>query len=403
METVEARELLPSVGTVLRCPVCAEKPGGDVDILGRGYHQELGGLLIVAGDTPPRVELNEAVATLKRVVEEFDFQSEGDRSRALSAIITPAMRMGGFLRGNIPIDVAEADQSQAGKGYRHELVRAVYNESAYTITSRKGGVGGTDESFAHALIAGRPFINLDNLRGNLDSQTLESFLTCSDLFPARVPYHGEIRLNPKPFLLQLSSNGMSATRDLVNRSSICRIRKRPGFAYRDTLGDIQRRQPYFLGCVFSIVAEWLAHGKPRTSDARHDFREWAQVCDWIVQNVFRAAPLMDGHEAAQERVSNPALTWLRAVALAVAQENKLGETFIASEIRELCDHHGVDIPGEPRSEDEAKKQIGRLFRRIFTAGDTVEVDAFRISRSVTSERREDGGAMEVKHYVFSKI
>jgi hypothetical protein len=29
-----------------------------------------------------------------------------------------------------------------------------------------------------------------------------------------------------------------------------------------------------------------------------------------------SGPLMDGHERAQERVSKPALSWLRAVALA---------------------------------------------------------------------------------------
>src|SRR5438034_8379777 len=38
------------------------------------------------------------------------------------------------------------------------------------------------------------------------------------------------------------------------------------------------------------------------------FREWAGVLNWIVQNIFHAAPLLDGHEAAQSRVSNLALT-----------------------------------------------------------------------------------------------
>jgi hypothetical protein len=80
----------------------------------RRYHRELDGLLIVAGDTPPQVPLEEAIASLCWSVEQFDFQSEGDRSRALAAFLTPALRLGGFLRGNIPIDVAEADQSQAG-------------------------------------------------------------------------------------------------------------------------------------------------------------------------------------------------------------------------------------------------------------------------------------------------
>jgi hypothetical protein len=311
MATLEARELLPPIANVLRCPVLTHSNEDKVTILGPGYHPELGGLLIVGGEEPPQIELPEATAALKRLLEEFAFESEGDRSRALAAFITPALRLGGFLNGpmeHVPIDVAEADYSQAGKGYRLNLVCALYNEYSYFVTARKGGVGSPDESFAASLIAGRPFVSLDNLRGRIDSQHLESFLTCPALFPARVPNRGEVMVNSKRFLLQMSSNGVEATRDLANRASICRIRLRPHFDYRDTLGELQKRQPYFLGCVFTVIAEWIANGKPRTKDMRHCFREWNQILDWIVQNLLGCPPLMDGHEAAQQRVSNSALS-----------------------------------------------------------------------------------------------
>lgn len=267
MAAAEAREILPPIASVLRCPVLVES-GEGVKVLSRGYHRELGGLLIVAGEEPPKVPLEEAVALLKWAIEQFDFQSEGDQSRALAAFITPALRMGGLLKTNAPIDVGEADKSQAGKGHRAEMVCAIYNESSYFVTVRSGGVGSADESFAAALIAGRPFISLDNLRGKINSQHLEAFLTCSSLFPARVPHCPEVLVNPKKFLLQMTSNGLEATRDLANRASICRIRKRQGFLYRDTLGEIQRRQAHFLGCVFAVVTEWIARGKPCTAETR---------------------------------------------------------------------------------------------------------------------------------------
>jgi hypothetical protein len=320
LATTEARELLPHISSIVSAPVITDAGDGQVAIIGPGYHEELGGILVTGGTMPPQVPPAEAAASLKWLVEEFDFQSEGDRARALAAFITPALRIGGFLKGNVPIDVAEADQSQSGKGYRHDLICTLYRERSYVVTARTGGVGSMDESFAAGLVAGRPFIMLDNLRGRLDSQHLESFLTAPGLFPARVPRHGEVLINPKRFLIQLSSNGVSATRDLVNRSSICRIRKRPGFNYRDTLSELQERQPYFLGCVFSIIAEWVSSGKPKSKDCRHDFREWCQTLDWICRELLSTAPLLDGHVEAQERAANPALTWLRAVALAVAGE-----------------------------------------------------------------------------------
>lgn len=401
----EAREFLPSVASVLRCSVLIETKSGDVAILGKGYHLDLGGLLIVSGDTPPHVPVNKAADALRWLVDEFLFQDEGDRSRALAAFITPALRLGGFLNGkteHAPIDVAEADQSQSGKDYRHNLACALYNEASYFVTAKAGGVGSVDESFAAALISGRPFVCLNNFRGRMDSQNLEAFSTCPSLFPCRIPHRGEALVDPKRFILQLSSNGLETTRDLANRASICRIRKRPGFQYRDTLGELQRRQPFFLGCVFSVIGEWIANGKPRTSDTRHDFREWSQTLDWIVQNILGCAPLMDGHEAAQERTSNPALSWLRAVALVVAGENRLGVPLIASELVEVCDLHAVEIPGKPADEDRAKRQVGSLCKQLFRDGDSVNVDGFTVARAVRYQQRDGGGAVDVKTYTFSK-
>jgi hypothetical protein len=402
LAATEAREYLPAIGSVLRCPVITEAASGDVEILGRGYHPEQGGLLIVAGEPPPQVPVAEAAEALRWLLEEFRFQSEGDRSRAVADFITPALRIGGFLRCNVPVAVAEADKSQSGKGHRLEMVCTLYNESSYFVTARNGGVGGVDESFAAALIAGRPFICLDNFRGKLDSQHLEAFLTCPSLFPARIPHRGESLIDPKRFILQMTSNGLEATRDLANRANICRIRKRPGFAYRDTLGELQRRQPYFLGAVFSLVAEWIASGKPRSKDCRHDFREWNQTLDWIVRELVGCAPLMEGHEAAQERVSNPALCWLRAVALAVEAENRLGLPLIASELVEVSELHGLEIPGKPTNEDRAKRQVGMLAKQLFRDGDALDVDGFSVARDVRYQNRPEGGAVDVKTYTFSK-
>ena len=402
LAATEAREHLPAIGSVLRCPVIAETASGEVAILGRGYHPDLGGLLVTAGETPPQVPVAEAGEALRWLLEEFAFQSEGDRSRAMAALVTPALRMGGLIRGNVPIDVGEADQSQSGKGYRHTLVTALYNESSYFVTAKTGGVGSVDESFAAALISGRPFICLDNFRGKLDSQNLEAFLTCPTLFPARIPHRGEALVDPKRFILQMSSNGLEATRDLANRASICRIRKRPGFAYRDTLAELQRRQPYFLGCVFSLVGEWIASGKPRSKDCRHDFREWVQTLDWICQELVGCAPLMEGHTEAQERASNPALSWMRAVALAVEADNRLGLPLIASELVELSELHGLEIPGKPAGEDRAKRQVGMLAKQLFRDGDTLDVDGFTVARAVRYQNRPEGGAVDVKTYTFAK-
>lgn len=398
----EAREILPPIASVLNCPVLVETAPGEVTVLGKGYHQNQGGLLIVGGATPPQVPFDEAVKSLLWIIEEFDFQSEGDRSRALAAIITPELRIGGHLDANCPLDVAEADLSQSGKGYRHELITSLYREVPYVVARREGGVGSADESFAAGLIAGRPFVQLDNLRGRVDSQYLESFVTAPGPFPARVPRRGEVLINPRRFIVQLTSNGFESTQDLANRASICRIRKRPEFPYRDTRGEVKQRQPYFLGCVFSVVAEWLARGKPKTTDRRHDFVEWCQTLDWICQNLLGAAPIMEGHATAQARVSNPALAWLRSVAVAIEGETRLGQSFTASELCELCDLHGIEVPGNPEGEIQARQQVGSLCKRVFREGERVEVDGFIIARGPRTVRKPSGDLDTTHGYTFTR-
>ncbi|HZJ13567.1 MAG TPA: hypothetical protein VFD27_00880 [Chthoniobacteraceae bacterium] len=122
----------------------------------------------------------------------------------------------------------------------------------------------------------------------------------------------------------------------------------------------------------------------RASFTRHDFREWSQPLDWIVQNIFDAAPLMDGHVEAQERVSNPTLTFVRRIAIEIERGERLGEPLSASQIYEVADEADVEIPGlkpESRGDEEAaRKIIGKKLGALFRSSDTVAVDGFTVAR-----------------------
>ena len=404
----EPAMLLPRVRGLAACPVLAEVDG-QPRVLTKGYHSHNGGLLVTAGKMPPQMEVAQAVDALRLLVEEFDFTSPSDRSRALASFITPELSLGGWVRGHIPVDMAEADKSQSGKGYRQKETFAVYNEEPYRIAIRDGGVGGLDESIAQALITGRPFIQVDNVRGRLESQFIEMMATAGGCVGARVPHRGEVQVDSRHFLLFMTSNGVETTRDLANRASIIRIRKRPGYTFRqfpegDILAHIQANQTYFLGAVFAVIRAWHAAGKPRTAEVRHDFREWAQTLDWIVQNILQEAPLIDGHSEAQERVSNPALTWLRRVALAVEADKRLDEEIMAGSIGELCEDHGIEIPGLRDAGDEVgrNKRVGILMKKAFGEVEEIAIDRYHVKRTETDHYYAASQEYkQVKTYVFT--
>ena len=113
---------------------------------------------------------------------------------------------------------------------------------------------------------------------------------------------------------------------------------------------------------------------------------------------------MDGHRTAQERASNPALNWLRSVALAVKDENQPGEELTASTIVELCQNHDLDIPGLKNltDDDQAKMRVGRVMSNLFRNTNSVQVEEFEVTRSSRTEysesRRKD---ITVKTYQFA--
>ena len=410
IESQEARDLLPKISGLINCPFL-KAANGKLSVSGVGYDEDTG-VLVTGGEKPPDVPFNEAVVALTKLVSEFDFQCPGDRSRAIASFIAPALKIGGLIQGKVPADVAEADQSQSGKTYRQKLVAAVYNENVSIVSQKIGGVGSVDESLSARLVEGRPFIQFDNFRGRVDSGHLEAFLTAEGSFPARVPYRGEVQIDPDRFFIFLSSNGVETTRDMANRSSIIRIRKRQRFTYSnfpegDLLSHIRANQSYYLGCVFAVIEEWYRGGRLRSGELRHDFRDWCQTLDWIVQNLFKAAPLMEAHQGAQERVSNPGLTFVRKLCLALEAEDSLETPLIASQLYEIAEIAGIEVPGLwVADEDRARKVIGSIMAKVFSNGDTVELDGFRVVREESTRDRADntvGGSYRVKSYVFTKL
>ena len=136
LQTQEARTLLPRVAGLINCPVIRVVNGRAV-ASGKGY-DPVTRLLVTGGSDPEDVDVGTAVAALLEVLSQFEFQSDGDKARAVASLLSPGLRAGGFIKKRVPADVAEADQSQSGKTYRQKVVAALYNEKVSLVTSREG-------------------------------------------------------------------------------------------------------------------------------------------------------------------------------------------------------------------------------------------------------------------------
>ena len=171
------------------------------------------------------------------------------------------------------------------------------------------------------------------------------------------------------------------------------------------LEEIKRFQSFYLGCVHAVVRAWIEKGMPRTTESRHDFRVWAQSLDWIVQDLLGCAPLMDGHESAQERVSNPAMSFFRACAVAAEAEGKMEIPMTATQLVELAQAYNVPIPGAEDSIDEkgSARVIGGLGRRLFGEEESVTLDNFKVERGQKRYRKASGNWDNTPSYSFERL
>ena len=91
---------------------------------------------------------------------------------------------------------------------------------------------------------------------------------------------------------------------------------------------------------------------------------------------------MDGHEAAQARISNPSMAWLREVAIRVKVREQLGRELSATEIAEICVEDNLTVPSEKEGRPEADQSmaVGRTMRRLFDSSEEVQIEGVTVMR-----------------------
>jgi hypothetical protein len=124
----------------------------------------------------------------------------------------------------------------------------------------------TSESIGKALIAGKLFILIDNVRGWFNSELLESTLRGAGTVTVRIPYLPPFQAATRRSCWQLTSNAASFTPDLANRSIITNHRKpaklQEGESRKSKAGwgdevyqTIQRNQADYLGAVHATTSQ----------------------------------------------------------------------------------------------------------------------------------------------------
>jgi hypothetical protein len=117
--------------------------------------------------------------------------------------------------------------------------------------------------------------------------------------------------------------------------------------------------------------------------------------DWIVQNVFKLPPLLEGHRAEQLRISSAGLSFLRELALVVQKAGECTEHLSTTDLAIFCDADGIEVPGSAPGADTGviTRRIGSILGPLFREPGSIAVDGFLITRIIkpvyNEERKEN--------------
>ena len=107
---------------------------------------------------------------------------------------------------------------------------------------------------------------------------------------------------------------------------------------------VQDNAAQYLAAVFAVVREWFSAGCPQ-GKVDHDFRLWCGTLEWMVTTVLGEEPLMDGHRGVQRRTTNPLLSWLRDVAHALDNRDKLYKWWRPNGLLDVLEDEGSKCRG----------------------------------------------------------
>jgi hypothetical protein len=381
---------LPELRGVVSYPPLVQRDGTLV-VAGKGYVRETG--WFNASDAElPIIGLDEAVEKFKWLYREYDWATAGDRSRGLVYPIGVALKLAGLIKGPLPVDFGTANDSQAGKGTRQQMTARFFNEVMATIPQSESHIGGTWEMFKSACRSGSKFVQLDNFT-RFSSVQLEAFLTAKKM-RGRAAFEKAGDISPANHVVFITSNGLVATRDSANRFWFIRILKKADdylfhqYSEGDLLAHIAFNWRDYLAFIYAICRAWFEQGCQRTSEHRHNFRDFTQVCDWIAQNILKEAPVMDGHPEAVKLFSDAGRVLFLRLWDGLQRQGQLNRAFRAGQLATMAFRFRIQLPGlsEERATDETAgaKLVGAIAAGVF--GDESSMD---LGQSKRIERTRD--------------
>lgn len=240
---------------------------------------------------PTSRDVDEALDLIWDTFGEFPYLSQADRANTLGLLMTPLIRP--IILHSIPICLLDAPQKGAGKSMLVVLMCILATGRSAPLMPVPSSEEEWEKRVTTVLMEGQTIVCLDNVRGVLQSATLDLLLT-SEMYTGRVLGQSSMLQLPNRSIWTATGNNLKVGGDLARRAYWIRLDPkmsnpwmRTGFRHPDLVSRVTEMRTALVRAIFILVRAWYAAGKPQATGVPviGTFSHWANTVGSILAHV----------------------------------------------------------------------------------------------------------------------
>ena len=335
------------------------------------YKQPEGFKLQKIADIPTNTEISDAkILLLNELLFDFPFEAESDLAHAIAALILPFARR--LIYGPTPLHLIEAPTPGTGKSLLAELISLIVTGHV----SQPMNFGRDEEEnrkrLTSSLARGGVIINLDNIKGGLDSAVLASVLTAT-VWTDRWLGSAKMVDIINSALWLATANNPKLSFEMARRCIRIRLDpkvdkpwQRSGFKHPQLTRWIEQNRSNLVWAILTIIQNWIVKGSKKGIKSIGSFEAWSGVIGGILESA-NIENFLNNQDELYEEADAVGSEWRAFVNSWWSEYRDLPKK--VSELNDFCDENNLMISS--RGGRSSRSQQIRLGNALFSNRDRV--------------------------------
>jgi hypothetical protein len=238
---------------------------------------------------PTQMDAIAAMAYIKQIFQDFPFEGDADKANVIALLLTPFLRHA--VKKDIQMALIDATNAGTGKGLICNIISIVATGMSTTPMSAKQSDEEWRKAILTELLKSPRLVVIDNVRGVLESATLEMILTGLGI-NERILGQSKSASPKNEATWMCTGNNLLIGGDLARRCYRIRLisqtatpEERTDFAIPEIEQWCIDNRPEIVSAILTVIRAWYASGKPKPKNVPNlgTFTDWAKTVGGILE------------------------------------------------------------------------------------------------------------------------